>query len=93
VILDAGALAGREVVTARTPLLGAGIRIRPVRGGDAADVPGLVALTPERRAALVADVKADAAMPAEAKARLLDQLAQDQVPAQVIRRLEQPVGG
>lgn len=101
VILRAAALAGREVVTERTPLLGAGIRIRPVRpGADAGTAtetgpvaPTLVQLTPERRAALVALVEGNTGMPADAKARVLAQLAQDSVPEQVIARLEQRMGG
>lgn len=36
VVIAAAPLAGREVVTDRSPLLGAGIRIRPVRADDAA---------------------------------------------------------
>ena len=34
VVIEAGALEGREVVAERSPLLGAGIRVRPVRAGD-----------------------------------------------------------
>lgn len=101
VILRAPALAGREVVTDRSPLLGAGIRVRPVRpegsAGEAALVApepeALVELTDERRARLVAFVEGNSRMPAEAKARVLAQLAQDLVPAQVIERLEQRMGG
>lgn len=99
VILRAPALAGREVVSEQSPLLGAGIRIRPVRPQsalEAEDTPealGLVVLTAERRAELVAWVEGNTRMPAEAKARVLAQLAQDSVPAQVIARLEQRMGG
>ncbi len=94
VILEAGALAGREVVTDHSPLLGAGIRIKPVRdGATPADEAALIELTPERRAELVAWVQANTRMPADAKARVLEQLAQDRVPAQVIARLEQRMGG
>lgn len=101
VILRAPGLAGREVVMERSPLLGAGIRVRPLRpdaqgaGGASAPpaAPPMVDLTPERRAALVALVEANARMPAEAKARVLAQLAEPQVPAQVIARIEQRPGG
>ena len=37
VIVDPGPLAGREVVAERSPLLGAGIKVRPVRAGDRQD--------------------------------------------------------
>lgn len=98
VIIRAGALHGREIVAERSPLLGSGLKVRPLRPGatDAAmtpQLPELVALTPERRARLIAFVEANANMPAEAKARVLGQLSQDQVPAMVIERLEQRMGG
>lgn len=37
VIVAPGPLAGREVVSERSPLLGAGIKVRPVRAGDLQD--------------------------------------------------------
>ncbi|RGP36742.1 efflux RND transporter periplasmic adaptor subunit [Pseudotabrizicola alkalilacus] len=98
VIVDARGIAGREVVVERSPLLGAGIRINPMRPGAAATTPEpalteTVVLTPERRAGLIAMVEANSRMPEEAKARVLEQLAQDQVPAQVVARLENRMGG
>jgi hypothetical protein len=53
----------------------------------------MVALTPERRAALIAFVEANDRMPADAKTRILAQLAEEAVPAQVIKRLESRMGG
>lgn len=94
VIVRAAGIEGREVVSARTPLLGAGIRVRPVRPEAAADpAEDTVRLDPERRARLVAFVEASAAMPDEAKARLLDQLSQDQVPARTVANIESRMGG
>lgn len=97
ILIDARGLRGREVVAEVSPLLGTGIRIRPIRQGDGAEAnasgPETVDLTPERRAELIAFVEANARMPAEAKARVLEQLAQDRVPAQVIARLEERMGG
>jgi len=95
-------VAGRELVSERSPLLGAGIKIKPIRpsgGGGAAEVaqtataPAMIALTTERRAQLVAFVEGNKRMPAEAKARVLSQLNQEQVPARVIERLESRMGG
>jgi multidrug efflux pump subunit AcrA (membrane-fusion protein) len=91
VIVRARGLTGREVVAERTPLLGAGIRIRPVRPGNAdapPQDPELVALDPERRARLVAFVEGNHRMPAEAKERVLGQLQQDKVPARMVERIE-----
>ncbi|MBN2629871.1 MAG: HlyD family efflux transporter periplasmic adaptor subunit [Rhodobacteraceae bacterium] len=98
VIIDARAFAGREVVTERSPLLGAGIKIKPVRpaqdGAAAAPAaPETVDLTPERRAQLIAFVQGNQRMPADAKTRMLEQLSQEKVPAQVIARLEERMGG
>ena len=95
VIVAAGGLAGREVVAERSPLLGAGIKIKPLREGAMPEVAvsELVDITPERRAELIAFVEANTRMPDDAKARVLEQLAQDRVPADVVARLEQRMGG
>jgi len=90
VIVRARGLAGRDVVAERTPLLGAGILIRPIRPGNA-DIPAepeMLSLDPERRARLVAFVEGNQFMPDEAKARVLTQLKEDRVPAQMVERIE-----
>ena len=96
VIVDASALAGREIVAERTPLLGAGIKVRLVRP-DVQEVevaaPETVALDPERRARLITFVEGNANMPPEVKERMLTQLRQDAVPARVVTRLESRMGG
>lgn len=95
VIVRARGLAGRQIVAARSPLLGAGIRVRPIEEGSAAvpDEPELVELTDERRARLVAFIEGNQFMPAEAKTRVLRQLQQEKVPAQVVERIESRMGG
>lgn len=94
VIVAAAGLAGREVVATRSPLLGAGIKVRPLRGGqEVRDDPEMVELSDERRAALVAFVETNDGMPSEAKERVLAQLRERQVPAQVVARIEQRMGG
>lgn len=96
VIVRAADLAGREVVSERTPLLGAGILIRPVRRGiedTPASEPDMLSLDPDRRARLVAFVEANQFMPEEAKARVLAQLQEDMVPARVVERIESRMGG
>jgi multidrug resistance efflux pump len=98
VVVTAPGLDGREVVQERSPLLGAGIKVRPVRAegtapADQAVAPEMIDLTPERRADLIARVQANTRMPAEAKARVLAQLAEDRVPARVVQRLEERSGG
>jgi len=88
-------VAGREVVTSRTPLLGTGIRVKPLRTTDAAapEEPALVELTDERRAKLIAFVEANNRMPAEVKTRILGTLVEAKVPEQLVSRLESRMGG
>lgn len=89
VIIDASALAGREVVTERSALLGAGIRVRPIRSAGAALVP----LSDERRAALVVLVDGSTGLSEAEKARLREDLKAGAVPAALIDRLEGRMGG
>ena len=94
VIVAAGALAGREVVAERSPLLGAGIRVKPVRAGEREEARAeVVELNEDRRAALVAAVEGNAGMPAAVKAELLEQLKADSVPAALVARIEARAGG
>jgi multidrug efflux pump subunit AcrA (membrane-fusion protein) len=95
VIVRAAGLAGREIVSERTPLLGAGIRIRPIRpdGAEVPEGPEMLMLDPDRRARLVAYVEGNTFMPDEAKARVLAQLRQDAVPLRVVERIESRMGG
>jgi membrane fusion protein, multidrug efflux system len=92
-VLVRGDIAGRDVVEAQSPLLGAGIAVKPLRPGPVAETPEMIELTAERRAELVALVEGNARMPQEAKARVLAQLAEPQVPAQMIERIESRMGG
>ena len=101
VLVRAPGLEGRSAVAARTPLLGAGIKVRPI--GARADgetaatqqpaIPEMVRLDPDRRARLVAFVEGNQRMPDEAKTRLLSQLEQDEVPLETVNRLESRMGG
>ncbi len=93
VILRVGALAGREIVSERSVLLGAGIRVRPVRAVAATPAADMITLSEKRRAELIAFVVANDRMPADAKARVLEQLQASEVPASVIDRLESRMGG
>ncbi|MEM7720612.1 MAG: efflux transporter periplasmic adaptor subunit, partial [Pseudomonadota bacterium] len=91
VLIRARSLEGREIVAERTPLLGAGIRVRPVRPGAPSaepQAPELLELDPDRRARLVTFVEGNQFMPAEAKARVLAQLKEEKVPARVVERIE-----
>ncbi len=94
-VLVVGPVLGRQVVEARSPLLGAGIAVKPlVREGAAPVVgPEMLELTEERRARLVAFVEANKRMPQDAKARVLARLAEPKVPAKMVARIESRMGG
>ncbi|MCT4557515.1 MAG: HlyD family efflux transporter periplasmic adaptor subunit [Pelagimonas sp.] len=94
VLIRAQGISDREIVAELTPLLGKGVKVKPLRANGAApQAPELVALTPERRAKLVAFVEANKRMPAEAKTRVLGQLKQERVPVEMVTRLESRMGG
>lgn len=92
VIIRARGLNGADIVAQRSPILGAGIRVKPLRRSADGDVvqeaPEMVTLTPEKRAELIARIEGNARIPAAAKDRILGQLKQDQVPAALLARLE-----
>jgi len=94
VLVRARGLADRDVVLSRTPVLGDGIRIAPVRPSDgtAPSAPQTIVLDDDRRARLIAFVEGNGFIPDDVKTRLLDQLNQDEVPAQVVDRLESRMG-
>lgn len=94
VLVRGASLAGRDVVLGRTPLLGAGIRVRVLLGaGETPAEPEMLDLSDERRAKLVAFVDGNTRMPAEAKARVLSQLQESKVPAKLVARIESRMGG
>ena len=97
VIIRARGLRGERIVAVRSPLLGAGIGVRPLTAEEAsappaeAPPPETVALDPERRAKLVAFVT-DSRMPDNVKTRILGQLENDEVPAEMVANLERRMG-
>jgi len=96
VILRGEGLFGREVVAVRSPLLGAGIRVKPVRRdvfGRAFAPTEMMALTAERRARLVAFVEGSKSLPAAAKDRILSRLSDKKVPVEMVNRIESRMGG
>ena len=97
VLVRARELAGRNVVAERSPFLGSGIKVRPLQDNLASEArgeePRTIALSSERRAALIAFVEANNRMPPQAKERILVQLRKEQVPAQVVEGIERRMGG
>lgn len=94
VLIRGVGLAGREVVSGRTPLLGAGIKVRALReGAEVQPQAELIELSDERRARLTNFVEESSRMPVEAKKRVLGQLAEAKVPAKLVNRIESRMGG
>lgn len=96
VLVRSADLIGREVVEARSPLLGVGIAVRPLRSKEAIAAPNepeMLELSAERRAKLVAFIEGNQRMPTEAKARVLARLNEPRVPARMVARLEERMGG
>ncbi|GHG84555.1 efflux RND transporter periplasmic adaptor subunit [Pseudodonghicola xiamenensis] len=97
VLLRGDGLAGREVVIGRTPLLGPGILVRPLREDARAEIApedtALLELSEDRRARLLAFVESNPAMPEPVRKQTLAQLGAPRVPAQLVERLEARMGG
>lgn len=97
IIVRARGLNDVEVVAERSPILGVGIKVNPIRRSDDGEIevvaPEMVKLTSERRAKLVAFIEGNTRMPDEAKARILSQLEAEEVPAEMLTRLENRMGG
>ncbi len=94
VIVGARGLEGRKIVAERTPLLGAGIKVKPVeKGVSAPQKSAMLSLSDARRTKLIAFVQGNKRMPQDAKDRVLAKLAKPKVPARLVERLEARMGG
>lgn len=99
VLVQARGLRGAKIVAERSPLLGVGIKVRPLEKlapGEEAEVPAgpkMVELTDEQRTAMIAFIEGNKRMPAEAKKRVLEQLQKPQVPEPLVQRLQGRMGG
>ena len=96
ILVRAQGLSGREVVAEQTPVLGNGIKVKPVSLGPEApkvEEPEMVELSEERRAKLMAFIEGNGYIPADAKKRILGQLKKEKVPAKVVERIESRIGG
>ncbi|MQY42384.1 HlyD family efflux transporter periplasmic adaptor subunit [Epibacterium sp. SM1969] len=96
VLIRGAGLAGREIVLNRTPLLGEGIKITPLRKSDTklpAATTKFIKLSAEKRAELVTFVESNPAMPEAVKRDILRKLAQPDVPMALVSRIEARMGG
>ncbi len=95
VIVRSRDLTGKEIVAQRTPVLGAGIKVKPIRSGEENKVAEveMLELTEERRAKLISAIETNGYIPKSAKERIIGQLTQPKVPADVVARIESRMGG
>ena len=98
VIIDATNVIGKEIVTNRTPLLGAGIKIKPIRLGgskassDAAPEPEKITLDVERRQKMISFIEGNGYIPKTAKKKIIKALSEAEVPVKLIKRIESRMG-
>lgn len=93
VLVRAEGLDGREVVEARSPLLGAGIKVKPVRRD--AVIPKeqeMIELSDERRAKLMKFIDENDKLPDVVKERIIKRLQGDKVPLTIVDRIEARMG-
>ena len=95
VLVRSRELQDAKVVAERSPVLGTGIKVRVLSAeeGQEPEAPSMVALGPERRAKLIAFVEGNKYIPKDAKNRILDQLKKQEVPNEMVERLESRMGG
>ena len=95
VIVRSRDLSGKEIVAQRTPVLGAGIKVKAIRLGEENEVAEveMLELTEERRAKLISAIEANGYIPKTVKERIIGQLTQPKVPADVVARIESRMGG
>lgn len=88
-----GAPTGRQFVTKLQPQLGAGVKVKAVGPNAEIEEKKMVALSDEDRARYIKGVEENAFIPKDAKARILAQLNEELVPADVVERLASRMGG
>ena len=95
VIVRSRDLTGKEIVAQRTPVLGSGIKVKPIRSGEENKVAEveMLELTEERRAKLISAIETNGYIPQSEKERIIGQLTQPKVPADVVARIESRMGG
>jgi len=78
---------GRLYVTKLQPQLGAGVKIKPVREGAVIEDKKMVAITDEERERFTKRIESNAYIPKDAKARILKQLQEDEIPEDMYARM------
>ena len=88
-IVRADNIAGRQLVLARAPQLGEGIRVNPRSpGGPAIEAKKMVKLDADRRDKILTALRANKRIPEAVRDRMIKQFEQDEVPADALERIE-----
>ncbi|MEJ6707844.1 MAG: HlyD family efflux transporter periplasmic adaptor subunit [Amylibacter sp.] len=88
-IVRADDIEGRQLVLARAPQLGEGIRVNPRSpGGPAIEAKKMVKLDAGRRDKILTALKANKRLPEAVRDRLINQFEKDEVPADALERVE-----
>ena len=88
-------LTGEDVVNERSPLLGAGIKVRVLSNlpNTLEEASLYIELSVDRRDRLIAFVEGDSSLSDDAKARMIGTLSETRVPSNIVQRLENRMGG
>jgi multidrug efflux pump subunit AcrA (membrane-fusion protein) len=84
---------GAEYVTRRTPQIGAGVKVKPVRSGAQLEEKRFVEISDEERQKFITAIEGNAYIPKDAKARIIANLNKEKVPAETVERLRARMGG
>ena len=96
VLVRARDLRGAVIVAERSPVLGAGVKVRAVSSDTTENTPTgpeMVTLDDARRAKLIEFVQSNTRIPKDVRENMLNRLQQPQVPKQMVDRLESRMGG
>ncbi len=95
VLVRSADIVGQDIVAQRTPLLGAGIKVRAVRRDLQAKTERteMLRLDPQRRARLIAFVESDNQMSTDLREQLLLGLRGEEVPREMVERIESRIEG
>lgn len=89
ILIDTDGIVGRQLVLARAPQLGAGIKVQTrSQGSPALEDREVIRLDPDRRARLLAALRAQADLPDRVRSRMASALERDEVPKKLVDRLE-----
>ena len=91
-LIVSGAPVGERLVQARTPQLGAGVRVKAVGPERVVEQRETIKLTPEQQARMRDVIGGNSRMPADVKARLLERIDSGEISARMWQRWQDRMG-